>query len=88
MLTTKLSSKGQVILPKSVRDSHRWPVGTEFTVEVTADGVLLRATRPFGATRLEDVAGCLRGPGPARTIEEMDRAIDDALRDRHDPGRY
>jgi AbrB family looped-hinge helix DNA binding protein len=88
MLTTKLSSKGQVILPKSVRESRRWPVGTEFMVEETADGVLLRPTRPFAASRLEDVAGCLRGSGPARTIEEMDQAIEDELRDRHDRGRY
>ncbi len=88
MLTTKLSSKGQVILPKSVREARRWPVGTEFTVEETADGVLLRPARAFPPTRLEDVAGCLRGSGPARTIEEMDRAIDDAFRDRHDRGRY
>jgi AbrB family looped-hinge helix DNA binding protein len=88
MLTTKLSSKGQVILPKSLRDSRRWPVGTEFAVEETADGVLLRPTRPFAPTRLDDVAGCLRGSGPARTIEEMNRAIDDEVRDRHDRGRY
>jgi AbrB family looped-hinge helix DNA binding protein len=88
MLTTKLSSKGQVILPKSLREFHRWPVGTEFVVEETTDGVLLRPARPFAATRLEDVAGCLRGSGPARTIEEMDQAIDDELRDRHDRGRY
>jgi len=40
------------------------------------------------ATRLAEMAGFLRGSGPGRTIEEMDRAIDDKLRDRHDQGRY
>jgi len=33
MDTTKLSSKGQVVLPKSVRDQHGWGEGTEFVVE-------------------------------------------------------
>src|SRR3989304_3422712 len=41
METTKLSSKGQVILPRSVRDAHNWPPGTEFAVEAAGDGVLL-----------------------------------------------
>jgi bifunctional DNA-binding transcriptional regulator/antitoxin component of YhaV-PrlF toxin-antitoxin module len=30
METTKPSSKGQVELPKSVRDEHGWTPGTEF----------------------------------------------------------
>ncbi|PZN73131.1 MAG: hypothetical protein DM484_23225 [Candidatus Methylumidiphilus alinenensis] len=29
METTRLSSKGQVILPKSVRDAHHWSPGSE-----------------------------------------------------------
>ena len=33
METTKLSSKGQVVLPKSVRDAHKWQPGAEFAVE-------------------------------------------------------
>ena len=60
METTRLSSKGQVILPKSVRDAHQWRPGTEFIVENTADGVLLRPAKPFPPTRFEDVVGCLR----------------------------
>ena len=88
MAVTKLSSKGQVILPKAVRDAHRWPVGTEFVVEDTADGVLLRAVKSFAGSRLEDVAGCLRTAGKPRTIAEMDRAIDEEIRARHDRGRY
>jgi AbrB family looped-hinge helix DNA binding protein len=47
METTRLSSKGQVILPKSIRDAHRWQPGTEFMVEDTAEGVLLRPAKPF-----------------------------------------
>ena len=65
MQTTRLSSKGQVILPKSVRDAHHWEPGTEFSVEAVGDGVLLRPLRSVAHSRLEDVAGCLRVTGPA-----------------------
>ena len=88
MQTTRLSSKGQVILPKSVRDAQRWGPGTEFSVEAVGDAVLLRPLRSVAHSRLEDVAGCLRVAGPRRTIAEMDAAIVAELRRRRDRGRY
>lgn len=33
MARTRLSSKGQLIIPKPVRDRHGWKVGTEIEVE-------------------------------------------------------
>ena len=75
METTKLSSKGQVVLPSRIRAAHRWQPGLEFSVEDTPDGVLLRPLQPFEPTRLEDVFGCVGYAGPAKTIEEMDAAI-------------
>ncbi len=88
METTRLSSKGQIILPKAVRDLHNWGPGTDFTVEDTADGVLLRPLKSRKPSRLEDVVGCLKYDGPARTIEEMVAAIDAELQARPDRGRY
>jgi AbrB family looped-hinge helix DNA binding protein len=88
MHTTRLSSKGQVILPKSVRVAQRWEPGTEFSVEPLGDGVLLRPLKATAHSRLEDVVGCLRVAGPARTIEEMDAAIVAELRRRRGHGRY
>lgn len=88
METTRLSSKGQIILPKAVRDLHRWEPGTDFTVEDTGDGVLLRPVKKGRPTRLEDVAGCLKYDGPARTVEEMNAAIEAEVRTRHARGRY
>jgi AbrB family looped-hinge helix DNA binding protein len=87
MAVVKLLSKGRVVLPKVLRDAHRWPAGTEFVVEDTADGVLLRAVKAFAVSRLEDVAGCLRTAGKPRTIAEMDGAIDDEIRARCDRAR-
>lgn len=88
MQTTRLSSKGQIILPKSVRDEHHWEPGTEFSVESAGDGVLLRPVRSVAYSRLEDVAGCLRVTGPRRSIAEMEAAVVAELRGRRDRGRY
>ena len=74
---TKLSSKGQVIIPKSVRDAHGWKAGTEFTVEATPAGLLLKPRKKgnLKRTTIEEVIGCGKYMGPTRTIEEMDKAI-------------
>lgn len=84
METTRLSSKGQVILPKSIRSAHHWEPGVEFMVEDMANGVLLRPVKPFQQTRLEDVIGCTGYKGPARTVEDMDAAIAAAVRAQRD----
>ena len=88
METTRLSSKGQVILPKSVRDAHRWRAGTEFQVESTDDGVLLRPLKRLAPSRLDEVANRLRTSRPAASLAEMDAAIDAEIDARHDRGRY
>ena len=75
MKTTKLSSKGQVILPSSVRAAHKWQPGLEFAVEDVGEGVLLRPLKPFKPTRMDEVIGCTGYKGPARTLEDMERAI-------------
>jgi AbrB family looped-hinge helix DNA binding protein len=85
METTRLSSKGQVIIPKALRDAHAWLPGLEFVVIDTAEGLLLRPKRPFAPTTIADVAGCLPFEGEARSVEEMDEAIDRAVREKwHD----
>jgi len=83
METTKLSSKGQVVLPKSVRDEHGWVPGTEFEVESTADGVRLRAKAPFPRTELGQVFGSVSYAGPAKTLGEMDEGIRAAVARRY-----
>ena len=75
MDTTKLSSKGQVVLPKSVREAHGWAPGTEFEIESTPDGVQLHARRPFPRTGIGEVFGSVPYTGPTKTLGEMDDAI-------------
>ena len=73
--TTVVSTKGQVILPKSIRDHRRWAPGTRLTVEETSEGVILKQAPIFPPTRIEDVAGSLKYDGPPKSLAEMDAAI-------------
>ena len=71
-LTTTVSTKGQVILPKAIRRALRWEAGTRLTVENTPEGVLLKPEPVFAETRLEEVFGCLAYCGTPKTLEEME----------------
>jgi len=75
MLTTKLSSKGQVIIPKEIRSRHHWEPGQELQAIDTDDGILLRSTSPFPETSVKEVASCLSYSGKTKTLEEMEAAI-------------
>jgi AbrB family looped-hinge helix DNA binding protein len=86
--TTKLSSKGQVVLPKSVRDARSWRPGTEFAIEEVPNGVLLRPLRPFTSASFDEVFGCLKYTGRAKSLRQMEKAIAKGVRARHGRGRY
>ena len=86
--TTKVSTKGQVILPKAIREKHRWNAGTRLVVEETPEGVLLKPAPLFPPTRPEDVFGMLKYDGPTVTIEEMHQAILEEAARRYARSRY
>ncbi len=88
METTRLSTKGQIVLPKGIRDARAWGPGTRFTVEETGEGLVLRPAALFPETRLEDVVGCLRYKGKPKTLAQMRAGIAREVRRRHDRGRY
>jgi AbrB family looped-hinge helix DNA binding protein len=71
MATTRLSSKGQLIIPKEVRDRHGWRAGTELEVEDKGGAVVLRRKKPWPPSRIEDVRGCAGYEGPPVSIEDM-----------------
>ena len=75
MNITKLSSKGQVIIPKPLRAAHHWEAGQELVVINLADGILLKSKSPFPETSINDVASCLKYKGDAKTLDEMEEAI-------------
>ena len=75
METTRLSSKGQVVLPRAIRAAKSWRPGQALEVVSTVDGVLLKPVKAFAETRLADVAGSLPHTGKPRTLAQMDAAI-------------
>jgi AbrB family looped-hinge helix DNA binding protein len=82
--TTTVSTKGQVILPKAIRDEKNWGPGARLTVESTRDGVLLRqAERPFAPTAFDEVRGCLSGRRKSLTQEEIEKALRAAAKRRY-----
>ena len=80
-LTTVVSTKGQVILPKAIREGRNWPPGTKLVVEETAHGVLLRPESHLKPTTVDEVFGMLKYDGPPISIEEMNARLMQAVAD-------
>ena len=72
---TVVSTKGQVILPKAIRERRGWSTGTRLTIEDTPDGVLLKSRPLFPPTTVDEVCGSLKYDGPPISLEDMDAAI-------------
>jgi AbrB family looped-hinge helix DNA binding protein len=85
METTRLSSKGQVIIPKIFRELLNWNIGQELMVIKTEDGLMLKPIKPFIESSLTEVAGCLRYRGQPKKLAEWDAAIAKGLTEQwHD----
>ncbi len=74
---TRVSAKGQVVIPKAVRDERGWDVGTELRVESAHGAVVLRTIKPSrkrkrGVPELLGIAGYR---GPRRSLDDMERAV-------------
>lgn len=86
METTKLSTRGQVVIPSGLRASYRWNTGQVLDVIDTGDGILLkaRAAQPTGAWA--EVAGCLHRLShgkPPVTDDQIQNAVRDMARARY-----
>ena len=74
-LKTKVSTKGQVVLPKAIREKRGWGPGAELIVEERPEGVLLRPAPKAAATRFEDVLRLVSVRSiECASIEEMHRS--------------
>lgn len=74
MEITRLSSKGQVVIPQAIREAHQWTSGIEFVVTDTAQGILLTPVKSFKST-VNDVLGCTGYQGKKKSIKEMKEGI-------------
>jgi len=75
METTHLSSKGQVIIPQSIRKAHKWQPGLEFNVIDTEQGILLMPRLPFKSTSIKEVLGCVNYTGAKKSLKDMEKGI-------------
>jgi AbrB family looped-hinge helix DNA binding protein len=88
MEITRLSTKGQIVLPLAVRASRAWKPGTEFIVEETSEGVLLRPMGAFPPASLDRVAGCLRYKRKPKALKQMGDSIGREVMGRRGRGQY
>lgn len=67
-----MTSKGQITVPKDVREALRLTPGTKVNFTRNGDGdFVLSISRP----RVADLAGRLAYSGPAVSLDDMDAAI-------------
>jgi AbrB family looped-hinge helix DNA binding protein len=83
-MRTRVSSKGQVVIPKGVRDRLRFKVGTALDIIETADSVTFRRASPVEKLDFEEglarVRAAVRYSGPRYSVEEEREAIDEMFR--------
>jgi len=76
---TKMSEKGQVVIPKDVRERLGFLPGDRLDVEERADGVLLRKAPMKSGESFEAITARLRArihyDGPPVSIEDMSDSI-------------
>jgi AbrB family looped-hinge helix DNA binding protein len=83
METTRVSSKGQIVLPKELRDAYGWGAGTDLVIERgPGSSLMLRCKDTIQPTTIDAVAGCLKYNGSPVSLEDMERGIEQELRGR------
>jgi AbrB family looped-hinge helix DNA binding protein len=73
--TVTMSTKGQVVIPRALREHLGWGEGTRLEIVRQAGGVVIRPLRSIPETKVDDLLGLLKYAGPPKTIEEMNDAI-------------
>jgi AbrB family looped-hinge helix DNA binding protein len=76
VVTIKLSSKGQVVIPKEIRDELHWEAGTQLSLVATGGGVSLRAMPTKTGRSLGDLIGLLKHEGDPIPIDALCRSVD------------
>jgi AbrB family looped-hinge helix DNA binding protein len=56
-----LSERGQIVIPKKIRDTIHIAKGDELDIEVQGDTIVLKPLRRFKAKRWQDYAGIGEG---------------------------
>jgi AbrB family looped-hinge helix DNA binding protein len=80
--STRLSVKGQVVIPKAIREARGWRPGLELEVEATEDGALLRPKSLDRARAVQSLLGCTGYQGPKRSLAETNAAVEREAKSR------
>lgn len=76
-----LTSKGQITLPKEIRDRLRLDAGAMLDFELLPDDTIVARPVKADARRIR---GLLKSPHPQPlSVEEMDEGVERHLRDKH-----
>ena len=71
METVKVSSKGQIVIPKSLRESHRIHTGDSFIITAVGEELHFRPAPATGKSSLKAIAGMLHRPGAKKLSEKQ-----------------
>lgn len=74
--TITLSSKGQVVIPKEIRDELHWDAGTELTLISSASGVTLKAVPKKTGRNFADLIGMLKHDGLPLSTEDLCKPVE------------
>jgi AbrB family looped-hinge helix DNA binding protein len=74
METITLSSKGQLVIPKAVRQSAQLAPGDVLSVRYVDGEIRLKPVTVVTPTSLAEVAGCLARPGRRRLSQAQTQA--------------
>jgi len=72
---TRLTTKGQVVIPKAIRGRLRWKAGTRLRVETDGEAVTLHPIVGSSVTAwLDEISGSLAQGDPISDLEAEHRA--------------
>ncbi len=69
-----MSSKGQIVVPRELREKRGWREGTALELVDTPRGLVIRGAAAE-VLPIDALVGCIRYRGPKRSVAEMERAV-------------
>lgn len=71
----RMSSKGQVVVPRELREKRGWRAGTALEIVDTPRGLVIRGAGAPEALPVDALFGCIPYRGPKHSVAEMDRSV-------------
>lgn len=74
-MVTHLSSKGQVIIPKKIREQHHWHTGLKFIITEQNDSIILQPLASGKSKDIAELVGIAGYKGKRKSLADMDAGI-------------